>query len=74
MLDAENESFEYTDDPIVSSDVVGTDAGAIFDATQTEGIENEGTQLVKTVAWSDSEYGFVSNLVRLVEYVAELSK
>ena len=74
MLDAENESFEYTDDPIVSSDVVGTDAGAIFDATQTEVIENEGTQLVKTVAWSDSEYGFVSNLVRLVEYVAELSK
>lgn len=47
MLDAENESFEYTDDPIVSSDVVGTDAGAIFDATQTEVIENEGTQLVK---------------------------
>ncbi|MBU5595329.1 hypothetical protein KQI76_09195 [Amphibacillus sp. MSJ-3] len=74
MLDAENESFEYTDDPIVSSDVVGTDAGAIFDATQTEVIENEGTQLVKTVAWYDSEYGFVSNLVRLVEYVAELSK
>src|SRR5690625_298162 len=74
MLDAENESFEYTEDPIVSSDVIGTDAGAIFDATQTEVIENEGTQLVKTVAWYDSEYGFVSNLVRLVEYVAELSK
>lgn len=74
MLEAANESFEYTEDPIVSSDVIGTDAGAIFDATQTEVIENEGTQLVKTVAWYDSEYGFVSNLVRLVEYVAELSK
>ena len=74
MLDAENESFEYTDDPIVSSDVVGTDAGAIFDATQTEVIENGDSQLVKTVAWYDSEYGFVSNLVRLVEYVSDLSK
>lgn len=74
MYEAANESFEYTEDPIVSSDVVGTDAGAIFDATQTEVIENGDSQLVKTVAWYDSEYGFVSNLVRLVEYVSDLSK
>src|SRR5690625_1645465 len=74
MYEAANESFEYTEDPIVSSDVVGTDAGAIFDATQTEVIENGDSQLVKTVAWYDSEYGFVSNLVRLVEYVSDLRK
>lgn len=74
MLEAANESFEYTDDPIVSSDVIGTTAGAIFDATQTEVIENDETQLVKTVAWYDSEYGFVSNLVRLLEHVSKLSE
>lgn len=74
MFEAANESFEYTDDPIVSSDILGSVAGSIFDATQTEVIEHEDSQLVKTVAWYDSEYGFVSNLVRLTEYVSRLNK
>lgn len=74
MFEAANESFEYTDDPIVSSDILSSVAGSIFDATQTEVIEHEDSQLVKTVAWYDSEYGFVSNLVRLTEYVSRLNK
>lgn len=74
MLEASNASFEYIEDPIVSSDVVGTSAGSIFDATQTEIMEHDGNQLVKTVAWYDSEYGFASNLVRLVEHFSEIAQ
>ena len=74
MLEASNASFEYIEDPNVSSDVVGTSAGSIFDATQTEIMEHDGNQLVKTVAWYDSEYGFASNLVRLVEHFSEIAQ
>lgn len=72
MKEAASASFEYSEKPIVSSDVVRTSAGGIFDSTLTDIVKNEDTQLVKTVSWYDSEYGFVSNLVRLTEYVAEL--
>ena len=72
MKKASNASFEYSEKPIVSSDVVGPSAGAVFDATLTDIVENGDKQLVKTVSWYDSEYGFVSNLVRLTEHFAEM--
>ncbi|WLI77450.1 type I glyceraldehyde-3-phosphate dehydrogenase [Kosakonia sp. H02] len=62
-----NESFGYTDDDIVSSDVIGSQFGSVFDATQTEITEVGDIQLVKTVAWYDNEYGFVTQLVRVLE-------
>ncbi|MEN0582770.1 MULTISPECIES: type I glyceraldehyde-3-phosphate dehydrogenase [Kosakonia] len=62
-----NESFGYTDDEIVSSDVIGSHFGSVFDATQTEITEAGGVQLVKTVSWYDNEYGFVTQLVRVLE-------
>lgn len=62
-----NESFGYTDLEIVSSDIVGSHFGSIFDSTQTEISEFDGLQLVKTVAWYDNEYGFVTQLVRTLE-------
>ncbi|MFS0645624.1 type I glyceraldehyde-3-phosphate dehydrogenase [Siminovitchia sp. 179-K 8D1 HS] len=74
MKEAANSSFEYSDKPIVSSDVVGTSAGAVFDSTLTDIVENGDHQLIKTVSWYDSEYGFVSNLVRLTEHFAEMNK
>jgi glyceraldehyde 3-phosphate dehydrogenase len=70
MKKASNPSFEYSDKPIVSSDVIGTSAGGVYDATLTDIVKNGDSQLVKTVSWYDSEYGFVSNLVRLTEYFA----
>jgi len=73
MKEAANPSFEYSEKPIVSSDIVGTSAGAIFDATLTDIVENNNNQLIKTVSWYDSEYGFVSNLVRLTEHFAEIN-
>lgn len=72
MKKAANPSLEYSDRPIVSSDVIGTSAGAVYDATLTDIVENGNKQLVKTVSWYDSEYGFVSNLVRLTEHFAEI--
>jgi len=73
MKDAASESFGYTVDEIVSSDVIGDSHGSIFDATQTKVQESKDGQLVKTVAWYDNEYGFTSNMVRLLEDFAKLS-
>lgn len=62
-----NASFGYTDEEIVSSDVIGSHFGSVFDATQTEITEVGDLQLVKTVAWYDNEYGFVTQLVRVLD-------
>lgn len=72
MKAAANESFGYNVDPIVSSDVIGTTFGSIFDATQTKVINNGDTQLVKTVSWYDNEMSYVSQLVRTLRYFAAL--
>jgi glyceraldehyde 3-phosphate dehydrogenase len=62
-----NESFGYTEEEIVSSDVIGSHFGSVFDATQTEITEASDLQLVKTVSWYDNEYGFVTQLVRVLD-------
>ncbi len=67
-----NESFGYTEEEIVSSDIIGTHFGSVFDATQTEVTEAGGLQLVKTVAWYDNEYGFVTQLIRVLEKFAKM--
>lgn len=72
MKAAANESFEYNEDPIVSSDVIGTTYGSIFDATQTKVMTVGDTQMVKTVSWYDNENSYVSQLVRTVNYFAGL--
>ena len=70
MKGASNESFGYTEDEIVSSDVIGTHFGSLFDATQTKIVSANGRQLVKTVSWYDNEMSYVSQLVRTVAYFA----
>ena len=72
MKTASNESFGYTEDEIVSSDVIGTSYGSLFDATQTKVITAGDKQLVKTVSWYDNEMSYVSQLVRTVRYFADL--
>lgn len=74
MKKAANPSFAYNEDEIVSSDVIGTTAGSIFDATLTKVVETGDNQLVKTVAWYDNEYGYTCQLVRTLEYITKLSK
>lgn len=68
---ANNESFGYTEEEIVSSDIIGSHFGSIYDATQLEIMEAGGVQLVKTVAWYDNEYGFVNQLVRVLDKFAK---
>ena len=74
MKAASNESFGYTEDEIVSSDIIGISFGSLFDATQTK-VQNVGdTQLVRTVSWYDNEMSYVSQLVRTLHYFAKLMK
>ncbi|EKZ9476731.1 type I glyceraldehyde-3-phosphate dehydrogenase [Klebsiella oxytoca] len=68
---ANNESFGYTEEEIVSSDVIGSHFGSIYDATQLEIAEVGDLQLVKTVAWYDNEYGFVTQLIRVLDKFAK---
>ena len=72
MKEASNESFGYTEDPIVSSDIIGSMFGSLFDATQTRVLDVDGKQLVKTVAFYDNEMGYTAQLVRTVKYFGEL--
>ncbi|MDR0880148.1 MAG: type I glyceraldehyde-3-phosphate dehydrogenase [Clostridioides sp.] len=74
MRNASNESFGYTEEELVSSDIVGIHFGSLFDATQTDVVEVNGAQLVKVVSWYDNEMSYTSQLVRLLEHVATLSK
>jgi glyceraldehyde 3-phosphate dehydrogenase len=72
MQKASNESFAYNEDEIVSSDIIGSRFGSIFDATQTKVMTVGDQQLVKTVSWYDNEMSYVSQLVRTVKYFAGL--
>lgn len=68
----DNPSFGYNDDSIVSSDVIDTTFGGIFDPTQTEITTVDDLQLVKTVSWYDNEYGFVSQMIRTLTVLSKL--
>jgi glyceraldehyde 3-phosphate dehydrogenase len=72
MKAAANESFGYNEDEIVSTDIIGTHFGSLFDATQTKVITVGDTQIVKTVSWYDNEMSYVSQLVRTVKHFAGL--
>jgi glyceraldehyde 3-phosphate dehydrogenase len=74
MKAASNESFGYTEDEIVSSDVIGINYGSLFDATQTKVMTMGDKQMVKTVSWYDNEMSYVSQLVRTVQHFAGLIK
>ncbi len=74
MKVASNESFGYTEEELVSSDVIGISFGSLFDATQTKVLTVGGKQLVKTVAWYDNEMSYTSQLIRTLKKFVEISK
>lgn len=74
MKNASNESFGYTEDEIVSSDVIGMTYGSLFDATQTRVMTVGDRQLVKVAAWYDNEMSYTSQLVRTLEHLATQAK
>jgi glyceraldehyde 3-phosphate dehydrogenase len=71
MKAAVNESFGYTEDEIVSSDIIGITYGSLFDGTQTKVLNFGDQQIVRTVSWYDNEMSYVSQLVRTVNYFAK---
>ena len=72
MKAATTESFGYTEDQIVSSDIIGMKFGSLFDATQTmvSKIDDETFQ-VQVVSWYDNENSYTSQMVRTIKYLAE---
>ena len=74
MKAAANPSFGYTEEQLVSSDIIGITEGSLFDATQTRVLDVGGKQLVKTVAWYDNEMSYTCQLVRTLTYFAGLIK
>ena len=73
MKAAECESFGYTDEPIVSTDIVGTTTAAIFDSSQTLICEiGDGLYEVRITSWYDNENGYTSQLIRTFNYMANL--
>ena len=73
MKAAATESFGYNDEEIVSSDVIGSRFGSIFDATQTMVAKvDDDTYQVQVVSWYDNENSYTSQMVRTIKYFAEL--
>ena len=73
MKEHANQSFGYTEEPLVSTDIIGISEGSLFDATQTmvSKIDDDLYQ-VQVVAWYDNEYSYTSQMVRTLKYVANL--
>ena len=73
MKSVSNETFGYTDEPIVSTDVIGSSYGSLFDATQTMVHKiDEETYHVQVVAWYDNEFGYTSQMMRTAKYLMNL--
>ena len=73
MKAATNESFGYTEEKLVSSDIVGMRFGSLFDANQTMVSKmDDGNSLVQVVSWYDNENSYTSQMVRTIKYFAEL--
>jgi len=65
----QNETLKFTMDPIVSSDVISSNYGAVVDGLSTSVLEVDGKQLVKVVAWYDNEMGYSTQMVRTAKYL-----
>ena len=67
-----NETLGYTEDPIVSSDIIGSHYGALVDGLLTSINEVSGKQLIKVVAWYDNEMSYSTQMVRTAKYLMSL--
>lgn len=65
----QNETLQYTDDPIVSSDIIGRRCGALVDGLSTNILEVDNKQLVKIVAWYDNEMSYTAQMIRTAKYL-----
>ena len=73
MKSVANQSYGYTDELLVSSDIIGITYGSLFDSTQTMVTKiEEGLYQVQVVSWYDNENSYTSQMVRTIKYFAEL--
>ena len=73
MKSCVNDSFGYTEDPIVSTDIIGIREGSLFDATQTMVSKiSDNLYQVQVVAWYDNEASYTSQMVRTAKYLTNL--
>ena len=73
MKAAANDSFGYSEEQLVSSDIIGITYGSLFDATQTKVTALDGGKtLVKVVSWYDNENSYTRQMVRTIKYFSEL--
>ena len=73
MKAAASASFGYTEEELVSSDIIGMTYGSLFDATQTMVSKiDEDTYQVQVVSWYDNENSYTSQMVRTIKHFAEL--
>lgn len=68
---ASNETLGYTEDPIVSSDIIGSHFGGTVDALSTNVLEVDGKQMAKIIAWYDNEMSYTAQLVRTAKYMCK---
>ena len=71
LKEAQNDTLKYTDDPIVSSDIIGRRCGSLVDGLSTNVLDTDGKQLVKIVAWYDNEMGYTAQMVRTAKHLME---
>jgi len=71
FMNNQSETLKYTEDPIVSSDVIGSHFGGVVDGLLTDVLEVDGKQLVKVVAWYDNEMGYSTQMVRTARYLVK---
>ena len=69
LKNSQNETLKYTEDPIVSSDVIGRRCGSLVDGQVTSIVEVDGKQLVKVVSWYDNEISYTAQMVRTAKYL-----
>ena len=73
MKAASSASYGYNEDEIVSSDIIGSTFGSIFDATQTMVAKiDDDTYQVQVVSWYDNECGYSNKMVDLIRYMSSV--
>ena len=72
LKNAQNETLEFTMDPVVSSDVISRRCGALVDGDLTDVLESDGKQLVKIIAWYDNEMSYTAQMVRTAKHLMEI--
>ena len=70
FIDNQNESILVTNDPIVSSDIIGSSVGALVDLLLTDVLDADG-EMVKVIAWYDNEMGYSYQMVRTARKLGE---